>query len=205
VLEVPNDVTKPRDRRTERKQATRAEIVDAAWELCAAEGLAGLSLRDLAARVGMQAPSLYSYFDSKHAIYDAMFAEGFRQFNAYRVIPEGATTLDGLRSLAHRFAEFCTASPVRYQLMFQRTIPGFEPSPESYAISAAGFADYAAWMASHEIAHATDMYTGVMTGLVDQQLSNEPGGDRWLRLIDDAMAMVLSYAESTKPKRRARK
>src|SRR5947208_4483704 len=65
-----------RDRRAERREATRAEILDAAWELVRAEGLATLSLRELAAKVGMRAPSLYSYFDSKHAIYDAMFAEG---------------------------------------------------------------------------------------------------------------------------------
>src|SRR6478672_7500756 len=52
-----------RDRRAERHEATRTEIVEAAWELVRTEGLAGLSLRDLAQRVGMQAPSLYSYFD----------------------------------------------------------------------------------------------------------------------------------------------
>src|SRR5438045_5780141 len=67
-----------RDRRAERREATKAEILDAAWELVRAEGLAALSLRELASKVGMRAPSLYSYFDSKHAIYDAMFAEGNR-------------------------------------------------------------------------------------------------------------------------------
>ena len=36
------------------------------------------------------------------------------------------------------FVEFCTEDPVRYQLLFQRTIPGFEPSPESFAIAVAG-------------------------------------------------------------------
>ena len=69
-----------RDRRSERHAATRAEILAAAWELARAEGVAGLSLRDLARTVGMQAPSLYSYFDSKHAIDDAMFAEGATEF-----------------------------------------------------------------------------------------------------------------------------
>src|SRR5712671_561911 len=72
--------TPSRDRRAERHEATRAEILEAAWEQVRAEGLAALSLRDLARRVGMQAPSLYSYFDSKHAIYDAMFAQGAAEF-----------------------------------------------------------------------------------------------------------------------------
>ena len=69
-----------RNRRAERHEATKAEILEAAWELARTEGLAGLSLRDVARRVGMQAPSLYSYFDSKHAIYDAMFAQGAQEF-----------------------------------------------------------------------------------------------------------------------------
>ena len=38
----------------------------------------------------------------------------------------------------HFFVEFCTEDPARYQLLFQRTIPGFEPSPESFAISVDG-------------------------------------------------------------------
>ena len=57
----------PRDRRAERREATKAEILDAAWVQVRADGLAALSLRDLARTVGMQAPSLYSYFDSKNA------------------------------------------------------------------------------------------------------------------------------------------
>src|SRR5205814_846853 len=77
-----------RDRRAERREATKAEILDAAWELVRAEGLAALSLRDLAAKVGMQAPSLYSYFDSKHAIYDAMFLQGNLELMArYEAMP----------------------------------------------------------------------------------------------------------------------
>src|SRR5437870_4657405 len=71
-------VSPTRDRRAERREATRTEILDAAWELAREQGLAGLSLRDVAAKVGMRPPSLYWYFDSKHAIYDAMFAEGNR-------------------------------------------------------------------------------------------------------------------------------
>src|SRR4051812_3101949 len=66
-------------RRDRRREATKAEILDAAWDLVREHGLAALALRDLAARVGMRAPSLYQYFDSKHAIYDAMFAQGWQE------------------------------------------------------------------------------------------------------------------------------
>ena len=45
------------------------------------------------------------------------------------------TPLDARRAGGGLFVEFCTEDPARYQLLFQRTIPGFEPSPESYAIA----------------------------------------------------------------------
>ena len=49
-----------------RREATTAEILEAAWQVAAEEGIAGLSLREVADRVGMRTPSLYSYFGSKH-------------------------------------------------------------------------------------------------------------------------------------------
>ena len=61
-------VTAGRDRRAERAEATRREILDAAWALVRQEGLAALTMRELGARVGLRAQSLYAYFASKHAI-----------------------------------------------------------------------------------------------------------------------------------------
>jgi AcrR family transcriptional regulator len=57
-----------RNRRSERYTATRSEILEASWELGRENGLSGLALRDIATKVGMRAPSLYWYFDSKHSI-----------------------------------------------------------------------------------------------------------------------------------------
>src|SRR4051794_40593482 len=69
--------TPTRDRQSERRKATRQEIIDAAWEVAREKGLVELTLRDVATRVGMQAPSLYSHFASKNAIYDAMFEQAW--------------------------------------------------------------------------------------------------------------------------------
>jgi AcrR family transcriptional regulator len=189
-----------RDRRAARRQATRDEIVAAAWELVREQGLAGLALRDLGDRVGMKAQSLYSYFASKSEIYDAMFREGYLAFAAHnddlvaladRVDADTATIL---RRTAHRFFEFCTSDPVRYQLLFQRTIPDFVPSEASYAVAlevygrltnqlnALGFDD----------PDAVDLWTALLTGLTDQQISNDPGGTRWERLVDRAVDMFLA-------------
>src|SRR5690242_13843718 len=171
--------TPSRDRRAERREATRAEILEAAWEQVRAEGLAALSLRDLAGRVGMQAPSLYSYFDSKHAIYDAMFAQGSQEFLERERAVE--TTGDALRDLqagSRMFVAFCTEDPVRYQLLFQRTIPGFEPSPESYAISVEALQIVRDRLAQSGLTDGRDLdlFTAIGSGLTNQQISNDPGG-----------------------------
>jgi hypothetical protein len=42
-----------------------------------------------------------------------------------------------------------------------------------------------------------DLYTALMTGLSDQQISNDPGGDRWARLLDDALDMFLTHVRAT--------
>jgi len=185
-----------RDRRAERRQATIEEILDTAWRLARAEGLAGLSLRELASEVGMRPQSLYSYFDSKNAIYDAMFAQGCRQFvegqARWRLTGNARTDLT---MIGRFFVEFCTEDPVRYQLQFQRTIPGFEPSPESFAISVDSLAVIQAHLVSLGIddPRAIDLFTAIGTGLTDQQISNDPGGDRWVRLTDDAVEMYLDF------------
>lgn len=194
------------DRRTARREATKAEILEAAWEIVRAEGLAALSLRDLARKIGLRAPSLYQYFDSKHAIYDAMFAQGYRQLIEARdgAAPPEGDPADWLKQRTHLFIEFSVADPARYQLMFQRTIPGFEPSPESYAVSVAALEEARAALASiglTEPAHL-DLWTALTTGLTDQQISNDPGGDRWVRLVDDAIDMYLSHVLSSRRKRK---
>jgi AcrR family transcriptional regulator len=194
-----------RDRRAERREATRSEILEAAWELARTQGLAALTLREVARKIGTRPPSLYWYFDSKHAIYDAMFAEGNRQL-LKRLAKQDwpADPRELVRLTARVFVEFSTEDVARYQLMFQRTIPDFEPSPESFALavevfdqmrgrfSAAGLTDPADF----------DLGTALIAGLSAQQTANQPGGDRWLRLIDDAVDMFADHVFSKKPGRR---
>jgi AcrR family transcriptional regulator len=183
-----------RDRRADRREATKAEILDAAWALVREHGLAALSLRDLAARVGMRAPSLYQYFASKGAIYDAMFGQGTRDALEVADGIDTADTREMLREIARRMFEFSTSDPARAQLLFQRTIPGFEPSPESYAPAVEMYDRVQALLASHGIddPDAMDLWTALISGLTNQQLANEPGGRRWARLIEPTVDMFLA-------------
>ena len=189
-----------RDRRQERRDATRAEIVEAAWEMAREAGLASLSLRDLARRVGMSAPSVYSYFESKNAIYDAMFAQGAQAYLDYAKARERTgDPLEELQAGMQNWVQFCTEDPVRYQLLFQRTIPGFEPTPETYAISVEGLELVREHLSELGMSDpkALDLLTAIGNGLADQQISNDPGGDRWSRLVDEAMEMLFNHVTKT--------
>ncbi|HMG45272.1 MAG TPA: TetR/AcrR family transcriptional regulator [Acidimicrobiales bacterium] len=194
-----------RNRQAERREATRGEILDAAWEVARELGLAGLSLRDVAGRIGMRPPSLYWYFDSKHAIYDAMFAQG-NQALLRRIDERDLPTEPRarLREVARVFIEFAMEDPARSQLMFQRTIPDFEPSAESYAYALEVFERGRQALADAGVTtpEQLDLWTALVAGLTSQQLTNDPNGDRWLRLADDAIDM---YADHVLPRRANRR
>ena len=186
--------TPTRDRQSERRKAARQEIVDAAWAVAREKGLADLTLRDVAERVGMQAPSLYSHFASKNAIYDAMFGQAWAEYE--QVALEGAARLPAaprarITAKILQFFDFAVADLARYQLMNQRTIPGFEPSPESYAPSERAMKRDLDDLAAMGITDRGDIEIlfALNAGLVDQQLANDPGGDSRRRLVKRAVEM----------------
>ena len=189
MLGTPN-----RDRKTERRSATRREIIDAAWQVAREKGLAQVTLRDVAALVGMRAPSLYTHFASKNAIYDAMFGDAWSQFLEYeRAAEPGEPTAAraAMRYYARVFFDFAVEFPARHQLMSLRTIPDFTPSREAYAPSVAVMERFVTRMARRGVTGQDDidLFVAIAGGLVDAQLANDPGGDRWSRLLDRAIDM----------------
>jgi AcrR family transcriptional regulator len=187
MLETPK-----RDRIAERREATRAEILEAAWQLAQEQGLAEFTLRDLAERVGMRAPSIYTHFESKHAIYDAMFGQAWSEYEQVALaeladLPQAPRA--AIRRAARVFFDFAVAIPARHQLMNQRTIPGFEPSAESYAPAVRVLELGRQILHDNGITDAGvfDIWVAMVGGMVNQQLANDPGGTRWSALLDRAM------------------
>ena len=185
-----------RNRQSERREATRREIVDAAWQAAREHGLAQITLRDVADRIGMQAPSLYSHMASKNAIYDAMFAQAWSECLELTNQAEVNCPVDrrgAIRHYARTYFDFATEDLVRNQLMNQRTIPGFEPSPQAYAPAVEALESLRVVMVKHGITaqEDIDLYVALLGGLADSQLANDPGGDRWSRLLDRAIDMYL--------------
>ena len=106
-----------------------AGIVACAWTLAKEHGIGGVSLHALAREVGMRQPSLYEYFDSKNALYDAMFADGNRQLlEQLDAVTFSSGTPRRAQAVAGRLRRRSRCEDTaRSELLFQRPIPGFTP------------------------------------------------------------------------------
>lgn len=188
MVALPN-----RDRCSERREATRREILDCAWQIARADGLAAVTLRGVADLMGMRAPSLYSHVASKNAIYDAMFGQAWHEWSAALAAAALTAPAEPRRALlaaARLFVDFAAGDPVRCQLMSQPAIPNFIPSAEAYAASLEAYAQMADALRGFGVTAPADidLWTALITGFTNQQLANDPGGERWRgqlpRLVD---------------------
>lgn len=180
----------------ERRAARRASIIASAWDLARSHGIGGVSLHALARAVGIRQPSLYGYFESKLALFDAMFADGNRQLlerlDEVELPPDPVAAV---KTLMRAFTEFAVEDPARAALLFQRPIPGFEPSPDSYGRAEAVLARVVAVLAAAGVHEQGDVdcFIAMVAGLIDAQISNDPRGNRWLRHLDRLTDLHLDH------------
>jgi AcrR family transcriptional regulator len=185
------------DKVTQRREARAASIVASAWKLAREHGIAGVSLHALAREVGMRQPSLYEYFESKHALYDAMFADGNRQL-LERIdaltLPQNPRT--ALKTFMETFVTFALEDPARCELLFERHVPGFTHSPESYSLAEEVLGRAARLMNEAGVTQQDDIdcLVAMVAGLMEAQLSNDPGGDRWTRHLNRLVDLYVDDA-----------
>lgn len=195
------------NRREQVREETIEKILSIAREEMQAEGVAALSLGTIARRLGMRPPSLYTYFDSKHAIYDALFRRGFLEFGrrmSERPYQDG-TLRENLESLMTTYMRFAQENQDLYQLMFQRPVPGFVPSEESMAVSLgqlnASKEQFAYLLEGEDntltipFEEARDLVIAFEHGLTEMHLANNPdlpvGEGRFGQLIPQAVQILL--------------
>jgi AcrR family transcriptional regulator len=125
------------DRRARRRQETIREILDIARDVMTEEGVNGLSLAEVARRLGVKPPSLYKYFPSLMAIYDALFLEGQREnLEAMRSGMQGVEPgLNALIAGLDASGQWGLDNRALAELLFWRPVPSFTPSPEAFAVS----------------------------------------------------------------------
>lgn len=169
------------DRRQRRRQETIEEILAVAVDVMAEQGVAGLTLGEVARRMGIRPPSLYGYFDGKHALYDALFEHG------YRLLVEHMNTLEAgadPQVSGAVFVRWAVAHPAYAPLMFWRPVPGFTPSEQAYTPALelqrmgrewlADLREREVLRADADLDLALRTWTVLTSGVVSQQLSNAP-------------------------------
>jgi AcrR family transcriptional regulator len=110
--------------RLERRERERAErrraIVNAARELAEAQGWEAVTTRRLSDRIEYSQPVLYSHFENRDAIIEAVAVEGFSELSV--AMHEGKSKARSpeaaLRGAARAYVEFAKANPALYDAMF---------------------------------------------------------------------------------------
>jgi AcrR family transcriptional regulator len=203
------------DRRARRRQQTIAEILDIAEEVMAEDGVNALSLAEVARRLGVQPPSLYKYFPSLMAVYDALFLRG--QVEHLRVMGQAMTGaspgLEALTAGLEASGRWALAHPATAQLLFWRPVPSFEPSPEAFAPSiemvALQRAALADAVSAGQLGAETDpdeavyLVSTLIVGVLSQAIANEPqlewGQGRFTGLFPKLMKLLVAVYPAPSP------
>ena len=125
------------DRRARRRQETIEEILAIAEAVMIEEGVNGLSLSEVARRLGVRPPSIYKYLPSLMALFDALFERGQQaHLEAMRsAMADAEPGLDALTKGLEASGRWALSNRALAQLMFWRPVPSFEPSDEAMAPS----------------------------------------------------------------------
>ena len=196
------------DRRARRRQETIAEILDIATDVMTEEGVNGLSLAEIARRLGVQPTALYKYFPSRMAVYDELLRRGqAEQLAVMREAMAGAEPgLAALTAGLEASGRWLLANRALAQLMFWRPVPSSEPSPEEFASSAEMVALQRAALAVAVTAgqlgpeadsdEAIYLVSTLITGVLSQAIANEPdlpwGQGRFTPLFRKLMILLAA-------------
>lgn len=202
-----------------RRQATIEEALDHAERIVAERGAGAVTIAEIARQMGMRPPSVYKYFSSLHGVYDALFARGNARIAKYvdDAVRDLDPGLDRLLEATRAIVRWSMLNRGLAPLLFWRPIPGFEPSPASYALAQRlverSRADLAAAVRKGELAPHADtdeafrLFTSISAGLCSQQLANEPDATYesglFTSLTDRALDMFVQ--QHTAPLRKARR
>ena len=161
----------------------------------AREGVAALSVREVARSVGIRQQSLTYYYPTKQALLDALFADGFADLRQrLDALPAFTDPAEGVVDVAIAFVDHCVARPAAYHLMFQGTVPGFEPSEESHAVALTVLDELLERLAAAGVSEPADvaLVRCVMSGVAAEQIANDPAGRLFADQTERGIRAVLA-------------
>jgi AcrR family transcriptional regulator len=196
-------------------EVDQAGLVEERHPCSREQGVAALNLTEVARRVGLRQPSLYQYFDSRTAVYDALFQRGMQAH--HDVLAAAVTNADpgwaAVRAAARESLRFAAEHPVLAQLLFTPAVPGFVPSAQAYAPSVRASALMRSAIVAavdrgelHPAAasdHGIALLLALVAGVASQQIANDPGArypdGRFVVLLQPALDMYALYFRPDHP------
>jgi len=116
------------ERRQRQKEEVRTSILDAAWQLVAAEGWQALSIRKIADAIEYSVPVIYDHFENKEAIFLEFTKRGFQLLNEdlIKATNEFKKPEQQIEAIAYAYWNFAFNNKEYYQLMYGLGMPGCE-------------------------------------------------------------------------------
>jgi AcrR family transcriptional regulator len=118
---------------------SRERVLEAAVELMSREGLAALSVREVARRAGVSHQAPYHYFKNREAILAAIAEEGFKRFNAALKSASGRNAAARLVAAGRIYVEYALSHPAYFHVMFRPELVDLEKHPSARAEASRGF------------------------------------------------------------------
>jgi AcrR family transcriptional regulator len=118
----------------------RRALLDEALVTIRAEGVDGLTLRGIGARLGVSRTALYRHFADKRALLGAVASEGFRMLRLQLVTAweEGGRGRAAFDAMGVAYVRFAVANPSHYRVMFGGFVDPKEACEPGLAAEAAG-------------------------------------------------------------------
>jgi AcrR family transcriptional regulator len=119
----------------------RRALLDEALATIRAEGVEGVTLREIGAKLGVSRTALYRHFADKRALLAAVATEGFRTLRAQLVSAweDGGRTSAAFDAMGVAYVRFAVANPAHYRVMFGGFVDREVPEPELDAEGAGAF------------------------------------------------------------------
>lgn len=97
-----------------------SDIISAAASIVEERGPEGITMREVADRVGYSPTTIYLYFKNKEQLLDETVNRAYEWFADHiEAAEKGTTPLETIRSAAHAYLDWGLENPAMYRLMFE--------------------------------------------------------------------------------------